>query len=116
MLKSPKQWRQDSKLSMAKAAAIAGVGGKNPARTWQRWETGLLEPPLRVISAIEEASGGLVTINSWRAISVASIPASDDTGDRIAGSSLDPIPEKSESLAPVRGADDRVVMPADTGQ
>lgn len=65
MQTSPRTWRVNANLSMAKAAKIGGVVGKNPARTWQRWETGELEPPLHVVSTIAIESGGAVTLQSW---------------------------------------------------
>jgi hypothetical protein len=51
-------WRVAAGLSLARAARVAGVAGKNPARTWHRWETGEREPPVSVIAAVEELSNG----------------------------------------------------------
>jgi transcriptional regulator with XRE-family HTH domain len=62
---SPAVWRQSEKLSMAAVAGSVGVAGKNPARTWHRWESGELEPPLRVIALIEETSKGKVPMAEW---------------------------------------------------
>lgn len=51
---------------MAAAAAELGVSGKNPARTYQRWETGQSNPPLAVVLKLKTLSNGLVDIGSWR--------------------------------------------------
>lgn len=61
----PAQWRAQRNLSMAAVAEIIGLSGKNPARTWQRWENGEREPPLAIILKIEGLSGGQVTTASW---------------------------------------------------
>lgn len=65
---SPRDWRQSQKLSLEAAAVRLGVSGKNPARTWQRWETGQHAAPLEVIIAVEQMSGGRVTPASWAQI------------------------------------------------
>src|SRR5258707_219663 len=54
---TPKRWRLANRLSMAATAATVGVRGKNPARTWQRWENGECTPPLQVVVNIEELNG-----------------------------------------------------------
>src|SRR3954465_10197713 len=62
---TPAEWRNYRKLSLAAAARLAGVTGKNPARTRQRWERGEREPTMAAIIAIERASQGAVTLGSW---------------------------------------------------
>ena len=65
-----KQWRTDRKLTLAEAAALLGICGKNPARTYQRYETGersISDPVL--IDRIEHATDGKITathIQKWR--------------------------------------------------
>jgi transcriptional regulator with XRE-family HTH domain len=64
----PKHWRLNGHLSMAAMAAAAGVRGKNPSRTWQRWETGERAPPLRVIVEIERISDGVINAGAWNTV------------------------------------------------
>lgn len=44
---------------------MLGITGKNPSRTWQRYETGEREPPVSVIAKLEMISDGAVTTTSW---------------------------------------------------
>lgn len=97
---TPRAWRKSKKLSMREAAVRAGVVGKNPGRTWQRWETGALEPPLAIVQSVSAQSLNAVTIESWREVrrqhlSAACIPAADDTAAHGDAASPDPIPETS---------------------
>lgn len=62
---SPLVWRHGEKLSQEAAARRVGISGKNPARTWQRWESGQLEPPLAVVITVEQISAGAVTAQAW---------------------------------------------------
>lgn len=62
---TPRAWRMSLQMSQTSAAQRVGIEGKNPARTWQRWESGQQEPPLRVVIAVEQISGGRVTAESW---------------------------------------------------
>jgi len=64
----PSQWRAQSKLTMAAAAELVGIRGKNPARTWQRWEAGEREPPVAVMLKIEGLSDRQVDLSSWVAV------------------------------------------------
>lgn len=64
---SPAAWRKTRELTLEAAARLVGIRGKNPARTWQRWETGEREPPLRVVQAVAFMSEGAVTPASWLA-------------------------------------------------
>ncbi|WP_322884028.1 hypothetical protein U8C35_17355 [Sinorhizobium medicae] len=50
---------------MATIASMLGIAGKNPSRTWQRYETGEREPPVSVIAKLEMISEGAVTSSSW---------------------------------------------------
>ncbi len=65
----PKEWRISLGMSQAEAATTAFYRGKNPARAWQRWETGQLEPPLSVVHYIEQYSmccdGPGVWLRDW---------------------------------------------------
>lgn len=62
---SPKRWRQQRKMTMAGVASMLGITGKNPSRTWQRYETGEREPPVSVMAKLEMISEGAVTTSSW---------------------------------------------------
>ncbi|MCZ7494115.1 hypothetical protein O8B39_06370 [Agrobacterium rhizogenes] len=50
---------------MVGIAMMLGIGGKNPSRTWQRYETGATEPPLSVVAKLEIISEGAVTTSAW---------------------------------------------------
>lgn len=89
---TPEAWRLDSKISLAAAAALVGLTGRNPARTWRRWEVGLRRPPLRVVAKIEELSSGAVRAADW-VVNAANTPTPDDTCVRAESSSDDPICE-----------------------
>ena len=65
---TPKRWRQHRNMSMAGMAAMLGIGGKNPARTWQRYETGAIEPPLSLVARLEMISEGKVTTSAWLSV------------------------------------------------
>ncbi|WP_046601634.1 hypothetical protein [Neorhizobium galegae] len=50
---------------MATIASMLGIAGKNPSRTWQRYETGEREPPIHIVARLEMISDGSVTTTSW---------------------------------------------------
>ncbi|WP_085032324.1 hypothetical protein [Ensifer aridi] len=50
---------------MAGIASMLGIAGKNPSRTWQRYETGEREPPITIIAKLEMISDGSVNTASW---------------------------------------------------
>jgi transcriptional regulator with XRE-family HTH domain len=62
---TPAEWRKDAGLSQAAIAAQVGLTGKNPSRTWQKWESGQTEPPLAVMLKFQQISGGEVTLEGW---------------------------------------------------
>ena len=53
---------------MAGIAMMLGIEGKNPSRSWQRYETGATCPPITVVAKMEMISEGQVTSASWVAI------------------------------------------------
>lgn len=61
----PKEWRCEIGLSQDRIARQIGIEGKNPSRTWQRWESGERPPPIRIVVAVERMSEGKVTAESW---------------------------------------------------
>ncbi|MFC5421050.1 helix-turn-helix domain-containing protein [Bosea eneae] len=64
----PQEWRRASGLSQAEVAKLLGLEGKNPSRTWQRYETGERQPRPNVIVAVERISKGKVTARSWEMV------------------------------------------------
>jgi DNA-binding transcriptional regulator YdaS (Cro superfamily) len=56
-------WRtsQDPKLTLAAAAQLLGIGGSNPARTYQRYETGENAVDARLAGEIVRRTDGAVT-------------------------------------------------------
>lgn len=64
----PAEWRRASGLSQADVAKLLGLTGKNPARTWQRYETGERQPRSNVIGAVERISKRKVTARSWEMV------------------------------------------------
>lgn len=65
---SPHDWRVGAELTQASVAKLLGIAGRNPASTWQKWEAGKLQPPLRVIQAVERLSRGKVCLDDWIAL------------------------------------------------
>ena len=64
----PQEWRRSSGLSQAEVAKLLGLEGKNPSRTWQRYETGERQPRPNVIVAVQRISKGKVTARSWETV------------------------------------------------
>ena len=62
---SPFAWRLSAGHTQASLAALAGVTGRNPSRTWKRWESGERKASAAVIDLIEGLSAGAVTARSW---------------------------------------------------
>ncbi|WP_061930186.1 helix-turn-helix transcriptional regulator [Aureimonas sp. AU22] len=65
---TPRQWRTAIKLTLEEAAAAVGISGKNPARTWQRWEVGERAPPATVVARVEKLSDSRVKASDWPSI------------------------------------------------
>jgi transcriptional regulator with XRE-family HTH domain len=61
----PKRWRQQREMTMAGVALMLGIVGKNPSRTWQRYENGEREPPISIVAKLEMISDGAVSTASW---------------------------------------------------
>lgn len=61
----PIEWRTRAGLSQEHVAKCLGLSGRNPARTWSRYERGERQPRADVIAAVERLSRGKVTANSW---------------------------------------------------
>lgn len=97
-----------------------------PKSTIQRWnDSGRIGPHHnpRILDAaasnsimLEVADFVDVDFSHPAFLNAVATPSLDDTGDHVAGSSPDPIPENLESLAPDRGFDDRVCPPASAGR
>ncbi|ORE90970.1 hypothetical protein ATO4_19949 [Aurantimonas sp. 22II-16-19i] len=59
------QWRAETGKTLAEAAGLLGIVGRNPARTLQRYERGERPCPLGIALAAEKISGGRVTPASF---------------------------------------------------
>lgn len=81
---SPHDWRAQAGLSLAKAAEAAGIAGKNPARTYGRYEAGETPVPAEVVEAIQNASGGAVTPASWHQVRLGFLRANGGAAPRAA--------------------------------
>lgn len=102
---SPQEWRQSRQMSLGGAASFFGVTGKNPARTWQRWETGARVPPIEAIVRVEKLSGQEIKAADWYAVrqrflNAACSAARDSRADRDAGLDQHPTPDTARSLEP----------------
>lgn len=67
----PKAWREAQGLTQAAVASLAGIGGRNPSRTYQRYEIGAQQAPAEVVASVEQQSRGTVTAASWHAVRLA---------------------------------------------
>lgn len=61
----PIEWRAKAGLSQEAVARALGLGGRNPARTWSRYERGERQPRAEMIAAVEKLTRGKVTATSW---------------------------------------------------
>lgn len=57
-----KNWRTGQKLTLAKAAALLGLEGVNPANTYRRLESGERRAGPQTAEDIVKMTGGAVTI------------------------------------------------------
>lgn len=103
-LLTPREWRLSEQRSLAAVAREIGVEGKNPARTYQRWEAGESDPPLKIVSAIESLSTGKVTFQSWVSLreraNAPKSPSVDNRADRASRSDQRPTRDTARSLEP----------------
>ncbi len=61
----PKHWREQAKISLGEIARRLGVEGKNPARTYHRYETGERAAPAGIVERFREVSNGAVRAEDW---------------------------------------------------
>ena len=73
---TPKVFRETKGWTFPQMAEQLGLEGKNPARTYQRWETGECPPPFGVVAKIEKMSGGRVRASDWPQAQTAKAEAS----------------------------------------
>ena len=66
-----KIWRKKRGITLSDAAQKCGLGGHNPARTFQRYETGESGCSLEVVIRIEAMTDGVVTLEDMRNIRLA---------------------------------------------
>lgn len=71
MIRDPKSWRVDAGLSLAAVAARAGIVGKNPMRTYGRYERGEQPCPAEVVEAVRALSDGRVSAETWHQVRLA---------------------------------------------
>lgn len=71
MPSDPKDWRAQADLTLASAAMLAGIQGRNPSKTYSRYETGESPCPAAVVEKIRAGSNGQVTAESWHAVRLA---------------------------------------------
>jgi transcriptional regulator with XRE-family HTH domain len=65
MALEPKVWRERAGLTLRDLAVKAGIRGKNPARTYDRYERGEQDCPPAVMEAVRIQSGGAVGAEQW---------------------------------------------------
>lgn len=62
-------WREQQRLSCAEAAALLGISGRNPARTYQRLETGERRlTDLALLLRVQRVTRGKVTAQDFVAL------------------------------------------------
>jgi transcriptional regulator with XRE-family HTH domain len=71
MIRDPKSWRTEAGMSLAAVAAGCGIGGKNPSKTYSRYETGESPAPADVVEAVRKISRGKITVESFHAARLA---------------------------------------------
>lgn len=68
MIRDPKAWRTEAGLSLAHVAEACGIAGKNPSKTYSRYETGENKCPTEVIEAVRKLSSEAVGPDSWHQV------------------------------------------------
>jgi transcriptional regulator with XRE-family HTH domain len=68
--RDPREWRKETGKTLADVASLAGIAGRNPSRTYARYETGDNQCPANVIEAVRVLSAGAVTGDSWQRVRV----------------------------------------------
>ncbi len=100
----PETWRKIHSLTVQAAAELVGLAGKNPARTWKRWEIGERSPSIEKVALIERLSGGALTAESWaaarRAFNEPKTASRGNTAAHTAGSSPNPTADTDRSREP----------------
>jgi transcriptional regulator with XRE-family HTH domain len=66
MIRLPKTWREQAGLSCADVARRCGIAGKNPTKTYSRYETGESPAPALVIEAVRKLSAGKVDAETFQ--------------------------------------------------
>lgn len=87
MSRNPHIWRLAADLSLAEVARRVGIGGANPARTYQRYETGEVTPPLAIVIAVEKLSRGAVTPRGFHRVRQAYLLKRKSTSAALGGAS-----------------------------
>lgn len=66
LILDPRAWRACKKYSLADMAKAAGIQGKNPLRTYSRYESGQHPCPSQVIENIRKFSNGEIGAEAWQ--------------------------------------------------
>lgn len=64
----PRTWRISQGLTQRELAQRAGINGRNPSRTYDRYERGISDCPAAVVEAVRIASAGVVGAEAWHAV------------------------------------------------
>lgn len=67
----PKTWREQAGLTLRDLAGKAGIQGTNPARTYDRYESGEQQCPAEVVEAVLYLSANVVAPADWHAVRIA---------------------------------------------
>ncbi len=67
-IRDPKSWRNEAGLTLAEVAARAGITGRNPAKTYSRYETGQSPCPAPVVEAVRSLSEGAVGAEAFHKV------------------------------------------------
>lgn len=84
MIRQPKTWRLKAGFSLALVAIEAGIGGRNPSRTYDRYERGINVCPAAVIETVRRLSKGAVTAEAWQRVRLAFLEQRSTAGRRAA--------------------------------
>ena len=70
-IRQPKAWREEQRFSLAHVARSCGIAGRNPAKTYSRYELGESPCPAEVVEAVRVLSAGAVTAESFHHVRLA---------------------------------------------
>jgi transcriptional regulator with XRE-family HTH domain len=68
MILDPKAWRLQAGLTLASVARAAGIEGRNPAKTYSRYEQGESACPAEIVERLRALSQGQLGAESFHAV------------------------------------------------